>query len=80
MKKLKISMLAVVLTLGVGTAVVQKIQAAPKPLDQVYSWNNGQFTGTETQARSHYSCPSGTNTICATGTAAGVPPDVIKKP
>jgi hypothetical protein len=66
--------------LSIGGAVVQKIQAAPKPLDQVYSWNNGQFTGTEAQARSHYSCPVGTNITCATGTAPGLPPDVIKKP
>ena len=80
MKKLKISMLALVFTVGIGGAFTQNIKAAPKVLDQVYSWNNGEFTGTETQARANYSCPSGTHITCATGKAAGLPDLVIKKP
>jgi hypothetical protein len=80
MKKLKISMLALVFAVGFGGAVVQKIQAAPKANAQEYSWNNGEFTGTEADARSHYSCPSGTRVTCATGTADGLPDLVIKKP
>jgi hypothetical protein len=82
MKKLKISLLALVFTVGIGGAVVQKIHAAPKPLDQVYSWTSSQgpFSGTEAQARDHYSCPLGNNVQCAKGTASGVPDDIIKKP
>jgi hypothetical protein len=80
MKTLKVSLVALVVAVGLGGAVAEKIQAAPKALDQVYSWNNGEFTGTETQARANYSCPSGTHITCATGKAAGVPDLVIKKP
>ncbi|WP_431199646.1 hypothetical protein ACQ86K_01265 [Mucilaginibacter sp. P19] len=80
MKKLKVGLLALLLTAGIGGAVVQKIQAAPKAGAQEYSWNNGEFTGTEAEARTHYSCPTGSNVTCATGTADGVPDLVIKKP
>jgi hypothetical protein len=80
MKTLKVSLLALVFSVGIGGAVVQKIQAAPRVDDPVYSWNNGQFSGTVSQARSHYSCPAGTNLTCATGTAPGQDPVTIKKP
>jgi hypothetical protein len=76
MKKLKISLLALLFTVGIGGAVVQKIHAAPKPQGQVYSWTSnlggGPFTGTIAQAQSNYGC-SKTTTLCATGTAPGVP-------
>ena len=82
MKKLKISMLALVFAVSVGGAVAEKVQAAPKVTDQIYSWTapgRAPFTGTATQASSNYGCSSGTN-VCATGTAPGVPNDVLHKP
>jgi hypothetical protein len=80
MKKLKISLLALVFTVGIGGAVVQKIEAAPKPLDQVYSWTSsqGSFTGTRADAIAHYGCENG-STLCADGKAKGVPDSILNQ-
>jgi hypothetical protein len=81
MKTLKISMLALLFTVGIGGAVVQKIQAAPKNDVQEYSWtspNQGTFSGTRDEAIDHYGCETGTK-LCATGTAPGVPNSVLNK-
>jgi len=82
MKKLKISLVALVFTVGIGGAVVQKIQAAPKPLDPTYNWNgsgplkSGQdLSKTVSQAQSDYGC-TGASTACATGVpTSGSGPD-----
>jgi len=86
MKTLKISLMALVFTVGIGGAVVQKIQAAPKPQEQVYTWNRNvagmgtsPFSGTITSAQDHYGCTSD-NTLCATGKASGVPDAQIFQP
>lgn len=73
-------MLALLFTVGIGGAALQKIHAAPKKLDQQYSWNNGDFTGSIADARDHYDCPAGTAVTCATGTAPNLPTVTIKKP
>ncbi len=73
-------MLALVFAVGIGGAFVQKIQAAPKALDTVYSWNSGEFSGTVLEARDHYECPQGINVTCARGTAPNQQPVTIKKP
>lgn len=74
MKKLKISMLAVLFTVSIGTAVVQKIHAAPKADDSTYNWdgNGPSHSGTDlnrtiSQAKSDYGC-TGTSVACAEGT------------
>jgi hypothetical protein len=77
MKILKVSLLALILTAGIGGAVVQKIQAAPKRADATYQWLKFNHDGTRdpsmdedatiAQAKLDYSCP-GTATVCATGT------------
>jgi hypothetical protein len=81
MKKIKSGLLVMAVVLGVSGAFVSKIHAAPKPLDQVYSWSgsSGPFTGTVTQAQTHYGCSSN-NILCATGTAPGLPDARIFKP
>jgi len=69
MKKLKISMLALVFTVGIGGAVVQKIHAAPKLDDPIYDWtpvSGSNFVGTVAQAQTHYGC-SATARLCASG-------------
>jgi hypothetical protein len=81
MKKLKISLLALLFTIGIGGAVIQKIHAAPKPLDQVYSWTSqtqGSFTGTRADAIAHYGCENG-STPCADGKAKGVPDSILNQ-
>jgi hypothetical protein len=83
MKTLKVSLVALVLALGLGSAVAEKIQAAPKAGTQVYSWTAvglPPFSGTEAQAKANYSCPTPGSHNCATGTAPGVPNDIITKP
>jgi hypothetical protein len=79
MKKLKISMLAVLFTVGIGTAVVQKIHAAPKPNDPTYNWTHFDQSGnpigtlnnaTVTEARDDLGCPGSTSVKCATATGA----------
>jgi hypothetical protein len=77
MKTLKISLLALLMTVGIGGAVVQKIQAAPKPDDVTYNWSRvggstvpneqSPFNGkTIAQAQSNYGC-AGTGSPCAEG-------------
>jgi hypothetical protein len=92
MKTLKISLLAVLFTVGIGGAVVQKIQAAPKQTDATYEWLKFNHDGTRdpsldedatiAQAEMDYSCSS-TVTKCATGTiipGSGTgPTDVVLK-
>lgn len=76
MKKLKISMLAVLFTIGIGGAVVQKIHASPKQADPTFNWQKTDASGnvisggqydpgvTQAQAQSDFGC-SGTITPCA---------------
>lgn len=74
-------MLALVFAVGIGGAFVQKIQAAPKFVDQVYSWTSpsqGSFSGTRQEAIDNYGCETGAQ-LCATGTASGVPTITLKK-
>ena len=69
MKTLKIGLMALVFAVGIGGAVVQKIQAAPKLDDPVYDWtpvSGSGFVGTVTQAQMHYGCSASTN-LCANG-------------
>lgn len=73
MKKLKFGLLALLFTVGVGGAMVQKIHAAPKAFDIVYSWTSpdqGAFSGTINDAEDHYGCTTGSE-LCARGTAPG---------
>jgi hypothetical protein len=82
MKTLKLSLVALVLALGLGGAVAEKIQAAPKALDQVYSWTASgkpNFSGTIAQAEANYGCNNAAVPVCATGTAPGVQPATIHK-
>ncbi|MEO6851459.1 MAG: hypothetical protein ABI203_07360 [Mucilaginibacter sp.] len=77
MKKLKISMLAIIFTVGVGGAVVQKLHAAPKKQDPTYNWQqtnaagnivlNGQYDAgvSQVQAETDFGC-SGSADPCAT--------------
>ena len=78
MKKLKISLLAVVFTVGIGTAIVQKIHAAPKLVDATYHWQKYLANGvtrdmpndrddTILGAEDVYGC-EGTGNRCAVGT------------
>jgi len=81
MKKLKFGLLALVFTVGIGGAAMQKIHAAPKPLDQVYSWTSasqGSFTGTRDEAIAHYGCENGTSP-CADGKAKGLPDSILNQ-
>lgn len=73
MKTLKISMLALLFTVGIGGAVIQNIQAAPKVDDPTYNWSgsgpsgSGSLTGkTVAQAQAFYGCSSNVS-LCATG-------------
>jgi hypothetical protein len=82
MRKLKIGLLVLVFGFSFGGAIAEKIQAFSKAGAQVYSWTAAgfpPFNGTETQAIANYGCPSG-SLICATGTAPGLPNDIITKP
>lgn len=75
MKTLKISLLAMVFTIGIGGAVVQKIQAAPKHFDLQYNWTkagSAPFTGTISDAQNNYGCPN-LGVGCAHGTEVGHP-------
>ena len=45
MKTLKVSLVALVLALGFGGAVAEKIQAAPKRADQLYNWTHYDQSG-----------------------------------
>lgn len=88
MKKLKISLLALVFTVGIGTAVVQKIHATPKLDDPTYDWNgsgplhSGELDNkTVSQAQAFYGC-SGAAAVCATGDldqGSGDPTATIRK-
>jgi hypothetical protein len=80
MKKLKISMLALVFTVGIGTAIVQKIDAAPKRSDPTYNWTSSQGPQsnlTVQQAKDHYGCQF-ENTGCARGAlSSGSGPAIV---
>ena len=77
MKKLKLGLLALLFTVGVGGAMVQKIHAAPKAQDDVYDWvstslapENPSSTlngATISQAEDHFGC-AGSGQKCADGT------------
>jgi len=82
MKTLKVSLVAFVLAAGLGSAVAEKIQAAPKSADQIYTWTatgKPNFTGTLSQAETNYNCDNTATPTCATGTAPGVQPLVLHK-
>jgi hypothetical protein len=74
---LKVSLLAVLFTVGIGGAVVEKIHAAPKRAAATYQWLKFNHNGTRNpsldedatiaDAQSDYGC-SGAVTVCATGT------------
>jgi Flp pilus assembly protein CpaB len=82
MKTLKISLLALVFIAGIGGAVVQKIQAAPKPVDTFYNWTSTSSApkdpsstlnnATVAQAESNFGCSTGT-IDCADGTKVSGP-------
>ncbi|MGF7079730.1 hypothetical protein [Mucilaginibacter sp. UYCu711] len=85
---IKVSLLALLFTVGIGGAIVQKIQAAPKAADQLYNWVHYDtdgvtvIPGTEngksvSQAQADFSC-SGSGNRCAEGTATGKPNVVIR--
>jgi hypothetical protein len=83
----KVSLLALVFTVGIGGAVLQKTQAAPKKFDQLYNWTHYDTDGitvlgtennkTVTQAESDFGCSSSGNR-CAEGVATGKPDMVIR--
>ncbi|MDP9079029.1 MAG: hypothetical protein M3O71_16495 [Bacteroidota bacterium] len=67
MKKLKISMLALLFTVGIGGATVQKIHAAPKKFDDpTYKWSDN-VTSDVADAEDRFGC-SGAGATCSTGT------------
>jgi len=69
MKSLKLSLMALVLIGGISGALVNRIQAAPKPLDPTYNWLGGGVEDngrTVAQAQMDYGC-TGTSSLCATG-------------
>jgi hypothetical protein len=81
MKTVKVSLVALVLAIGLGGAVAEKIHAAPSRLDQLYNWTHydrsGNVIGTEnnkseSQAESDFQCSSN-GPKCAVGTATGKP-------
>jgi hypothetical protein len=81
MKKFKTGLLALALVLGVSSAFVSKIHAAPKKDDPIYSWTSpdqGDFTGTVSDAEENYGCTTG-HALCATGTADNEPTITLKK-
>lgn len=77
MKTVKVSLLALVFTVGIGGAVVQKIQAAPKPVDTFYNWTSSSIApnhpssnlsnSTRSTAINYYGCDTGAD-LCASGT------------
>jgi hypothetical protein len=89
MKTLKVSLLALVFTVGIGGAIVQKISAAPKQFDSTYNWtstsaapDNPSSTlsgATISAAETHFGC-AGNGPLCATGvnTVVGQPGATIK--
>jgi len=76
MKKLKFGLLALLFTVGVGGAMVQKIHAAPKLVDTFYDWTSTDTApsnpsselpdATIAQAEDNFGCASGL-TDCADG-------------
>jgi hypothetical protein len=88
-KSLKVSLLALVFTVGIGGAVVQKISAAPKPFDSTYNWTSTSAApenpsstlsnATISDAQNRFGC-SGVSAVCANGvnTAPGQPGATIK--
>lgn len=88
MKTLKVSLVALVLAVGLGGAVAEKIQAAPKAKDQLYNWVHYDTDGVTVipgmengksvaQAKADFGC-SGTGNRCGVGTASGQQPVTIK--
>ena len=81
MKTLKVSLVALVLAIGLGGAVAEKIQAAPKKMDQLYNWTHydrsGNVIGTLNNAsvataESDFGCSSN-GPKCGVGVATGKP-------
>jgi len=81
MKTLKVSLVALVIAVGLGGAVAEKIQAAPKRADQLYNWTHYDRSGTVigtlsnssvATAESSFGCNS-TGPKCGLGVATGKP-------
>lgn len=88
MKTLKVSLTALLLTLAVGGAALQHVNAAPKAADQLYNWTHYDtdgvtvIPGTENgksvaQAQADFGC-SGSGNRCGQGSATGKPDVVIR--
>lgn len=88
-KSLKVSLLALVFTVGIGGAVVQKISAAPKQFDSTFNWTSSSAApenpsttlsnATISEAQAHFGC-NGVAAVCATGVnnAPGQPGATIR--
>lgn len=75
MKKLKMGMLALLFTVGIGGALVQKIQAAPKFDDPIYHWSDNNGNSNVSDAIQRTGC-DGDQAVCSTGTkVSGLPTD-----
>jgi hypothetical protein len=70
MKKIKTSLLAIALAIGVVGAFAFNAPSNNKTDDPIYDWTdsqNNQFRGTVSDASDYFGCSSGPNT-CAQGT------------
>ncbi|MBS1667613.1 MAG: hypothetical protein JST58_09580 [Bacteroidetes bacterium] len=70
MKKIKTSLLAIALAIGVVGAFAFNAPSNNKIDDPIYDWTdseNNQFQGTVSEASSYFDCSDGMN-ICAQGT------------
>ena len=81
MKTLKVSLVALVLAIGLGGAVAEKVHASPKSADQLYNWTHydrsGNVIGTLNNAsvataESTFGCSSN-GPKCGVGVATGKP-------
>ena len=69
MKNLRNGLLALAFVAGIGGAFATKAANAPKFDDPIYQWSqpgSPVFTGTVSQAQTHYNC-NGAGSTCATG-------------
>jgi len=86
MKTLKVSLVALVLALGLGGAVAEKIQAAPRRADQLYNWTQYDRSGTVIGTLNNASVATAESTFecnsdgpkCGVGVATGQPTQTIK--
>jgi hypothetical protein len=75
MKSFKVGLLALMFTVGIGTAVVQKIQAAPKFDDPIYHWTDNNANSDVQAAIDRTGC-DGSGDVCTSGTlVSGQPGD-----